>query len=113
MKNHTLILTTPKIKIPSIKILEFAKDLIAANLTNIDYFGIELDNGDDYVNDEMQSKLDNSTFITFHFEYEEINYNILNEDSIFNLIIKKINENQIGQIIIDEKDIEIYINEGQ
>lgn len=112
MIQHTIILTTPKIAIPTTNIIEFTKELISANQTNIDYFGVELDNGDDYVDSEMQSKLDNSTFLTFHFTADAIDYIIPNEDNTINLLFKLLNNNEIGQIIIDEKDIEIYINEG-
>jgi hypothetical protein len=38
MIQHTLVLTTPKISIPSTDILGFVKELISSNLTNIDYF---------------------------------------------------------------------------
>lgn len=53
MIKHTLILSTPKIEIPSTKIIDFVKDLIGDNLTNIEYFGIELNKQEDYFNDEM------------------------------------------------------------
>lgn len=110
MIQHTLILTTPLIEIPATNILDFAKDLIASNLTNIDYFGIELDNGADYVDEEMQNKFANSTYLTFHFTDIEINYLSLNEDNVINLLFNLLNNNEIGQIIVDEKDIEVYIN---
>lgn len=110
MIQHTLILTTPLIEIPATNILDFAKDLIAANLTNIDYFGVELDNGTDYVDEEMQNKFNNSTYLTFHFTDIEINYLSLNEDNVINLLFNLLNNNEIGQIIVDEKDIEVYIN---
>lgn len=109
MIQHTLILTTPLIEIPTTNILDFVKEVIAANLVNIDYFGIELDNGDDYVDEEMQSKIDNSTYLTFHFSDIEINYIIYNEDQVINLLFNKLNNNEIGQIIVTEKDVEVYI----
>ncbi|QIH37869.1 hypothetical protein G7A72_03215 [Flavobacterium sp. Sr18] len=109
MVQHTLVLTTPKIIIPSTEILEFVKELILSNLINIDYFGIELDNQADYVDDEMQLKFDTSTYITFHFEDTEIDYVILDEDNVLNLIFNQLNNNKIGEIIVDEKNIEIYI----
>lgn len=112
MIQHTLILTTPRIEIPSVNIIEFAKELIAANLTNIDYFGIELDNGEDYINEEMQAKVESSTFLTFHFTANEIYYNILNEDSVLNLLFKLLITNEIGQVVVNEKDIQIYITES-
>lgn len=113
MESYTLILTAPKAEIPSNEIIEFVKDLINSNLTNIEYFGLELDNGIDFYDEDMQSKFESLTYVILHFASEEINYKNLNEDSIYSLIIKKINENQIGQITVDEKDVEIYINEGQ
>lgn len=109
MIQHTLILTTPKIEIPSTNILEFTKELIAANLVNIDYFGVELDNGTDFVDEEMKNSIDNSTYLTFHFSDIEINYIIYTEDQVINLLFNKLNNNEIGQIIVDEKDIEVYI----
>ena len=70
MIQHTLILTVPLVKIPETNILEFAKQLIAANLVNIDYFGIELDNGDDYIDEEKMKYL--------VFEYEKLSVKIHN-----------------------------------
>lgn len=96
-------------EIPSVKILEFAKDLIAANIPTIDYFGVELDNDHDYIDDEMQNTIDNSTYLTFHFTHSEINYVILNDDEIMNLLFTLLNSNEIGQVTADEKDIEFYI----
>jgi hypothetical protein len=109
MIQHTLVLTTPKISIPSSDILDFVKELISSNLTNIDYFGVELDNVADYIDDKMQVKFDTSTYVTFHFADTEINYNILDEDNVMNLIYNQLNNNQIGEILVDEKDIDIYI----
>lgn len=109
MIQHTLILSTPKVEIPSTEILDFAKNLIVANLTSIDYFGLELDNGYDYVDDEMQNLIDNSTYLTFHFTHTDINHVILNEDEIHNLLFNFLNNSEIGQVIVDEKDIEVFI----
>lgn len=110
MIKHTLILSTPKIAIPSTKIIDFVKDLIGDNLSNIEYFGIELNKQEDYFNDEMKSKIDTSTFITLHFEDEEIAYKAHFENSVFNIIFKKLNFGEIGQVITTDKDIEIYIH---
>lgn len=112
MIQHTLILTVPLVKIPETNILEFAKQLIADNLINIDYFGVELDNGTDYVDEEMKYSIDNSTYLTFHFSDIEINYIIYTEDQVTNLLFNKLNNNEIGQIIVTEKDIEVFINQG-
>lgn len=109
MIQQTLILSTPKVEIPSTEILEFTKNLIRTNLTIIDYFGLELDNGFDYIEDEMQNTIDKTTYLTFHFTHPDINHVILNEDDVHNLLFNFLNNNEIGQVIANEKDIEIYI----
>lgn len=110
MIQHTLIFSAPKIDIPSTKIIDFVKDLISANLTNIEYFGTKQINKSDYFDEEMQSKTDTSTFITFHFDDEEISYKTHNEGAVLNIIFKKLNFGQIGQVLVSDTTIEVYIH---
>lgn len=109
MESHTLILATPKTEIPSIDIIPFVTNIIESNIANIDYFGGSLDNGIDYFDDEMKIKFESTTYITLHFENEEIYYTGIGEDKIIEMILSKIANEIIGEVIIDEKDIEIYI----
>jgi hypothetical protein len=109
MESHTLILATPKAEIPSKDIIPFVKKIIESNIANIDYFGGALDNGMDFFDDEMKLKFDGTTYITLHFEDNEIYYTGIGEDKIFEMILTKIANDKIGEVIIDEKDIEIYI----
>lgn len=109
MISHTLILSTPKTEIPNDGIISFIKELITNNLFTVDYFGIELDNQDDYRDDEMQSKFDNTTIVTFHFESIIIDYQVISEHEIFTMIHKIIDSDAKTNIIVDEKDVDIYL----
>jgi hypothetical protein len=109
MISHTLILSTPKTEIPNDGIISFIKELITNNLFTVDYFGIELDNQDDYRNDEMQSKFDNTTIVTFHFESISIDYQVISEHEIFTMIHQIIDSDAKTNIIVDEKDVDIYV----
>lgn len=109
MENHTLILSAPKLKIPESNIIEFIIDLISSNLLNIDYFGYELDNPVDYEDDEMIAKRLGTSYITFQFEADEIDYDSYKEQQTLQLIINLIESKKIGEILIDDKDIDIYI----
>lgn len=109
MISHTLILSTPKTEIPNDGIISFIKELITNNLFTVDYLGIELDNQDDYRDDEMQSKFDNTTIVTFHFESIIIDYQLISEHEIFTMIHKIIDSDAKTNIIVDEKDVDIYL----
>ena len=91
MIQHTLIFSAPKIEIPSTKIIDFVKDLISANLTNIEYFGTKQINNFDYFD-------------------EEIAYKTHNEGAVLNIIFKKLNFGEIGQVLVSDTTIEIYIH---
>jgi len=111
MKTHTLILTSPKVVIPEtdIKIIEFVKELILSNLLNVECFSGELDNQCDYIDEETANKNKNTTFLTFHFEDDDINYGNYNEERVFQFIYDKLKSQKIGQVLADEKDVEIYL----
>lgn len=111
-QTHTIILTTPRFEIPSnLNVIELLNELIHSNLVNIDYFGSELDNPVDYVDDEMKEEMETTSYLTLHFDQnasDNIDYDI-DEDSALNLVISLIMERQIKEVIVDEKDIDIYI----
>ena len=109
MENYTLILTAPKLTIPSDNIIDFVKDLILSNLVNVDYFGYELDNQVDYEDDEMITKRLGTSYITFQFELNKIEYDDYTDDEIFELIVNQLQTKKIGEVLVDEKDIDIYL----
>lgn len=112
-KTHTLILSTPRFEIKSNpNVIEIINDLIHNNLVNIDYFGYELDNQADYIDEEMALKMATSTYITFHFEQNlisEVDYKS-DEETTLNLILNIVMENQIREVLVDENEIEVYID---
>jgi len=111
-KTQTLILSTPRFVITSNpNIIEIINNLIHNNLVNIDYFGSELDNQADYIDEEMALKMATSTYITFHFEQNlinEVDYDG-DEELTLNIILSVIMENQIREVLVDENEIEVYI----
>jgi hypothetical protein len=109
MESHTLILTIPKAEIPSKDIFPFVKNIILSNIANIDYFGSEQDNQADYIDEKMQNTIDTTTYITFHFDYPEIDYDKFNEEETLQLIVDVIEQQKIGEVKIDDKDIDFFI----
>jgi hypothetical protein len=112
MVTHTLILTTPKFEIPSNpNIIEIINNLIHNNLVNIDYFGGQLDNQADFIDVEMELKINSTSFLTFHFDLNDdadIDYGN-DEETTLNSLISILMENKIREVIVDEKDIKVYI----
>ena len=111
-KTHTLVLSTPRFDIQSSpNVIEITNSLIHSNLVNVDYFGSELDNQADYIDEEMALKMATSTYITFHFDENvasKVDYDC-EEEQVLNLILSIIMENQIREVMVYENEIEIYI----
>lgn len=111
-KTHTLVLSTPRFDIQSKpNVIEIANSLIHSKLVNVDYFGIELDNQADYIDEEMALKMSTSTFITFHFDENiasQVDYDC-DEEVILNLILSILMENQIREVLVYENEIDVYI----
>lgn len=107
---HTLTLTTPKRVLGESGFLKLTTQLISNNLVEIDYFGIEPDNQADFINEEMQAKIDNNTIINIYFEGDQIDYNSFSADEILNLASKILNDTKEGtRVEANEKDIDIYV----
>ncbi len=109
MESHTIILSSPKISIPENNIIEFTKGLIVSNLLNIDYFGMGIDNQLDYIDDEMASKIESTTYITFDFDFGELYYRNFEEIEIFQFVINLLEQRGNIEIRADEKDITFYL----
>ncbi|BDU27709.1 hypothetical protein [Flavobacterium sp. GSB-24] len=107
---HTLTLTTPKRVLGESGFLKLTTQLISNNLVEIDYFGIEPDNQADYIDAEMQDKIDNNTIINIYFEGDQIDYNSFSAEEILNLASKILKEPKEGtRVVADQKDIDIYV----
>jgi ABC-type microcin C transport system permease subunit YejE len=92
-------------------VVELINTLVHNNLVNIDYFGGEMDNQADYVDESMQELINSTSYITLHFDQmasDSIEYDI-DEESALNLVISILMENQIRDVTVDKKDIDVYI----
>lgn len=108
LQNHTLILSTPLLFIPSGDVIPMVKNLISNKECNIDYFGGEHDHQADYTDEEIAEKDEATTYITFHFQSEEVNHSMLSTSEIYELILNSLDK-EIQDVIVT-KDIEIYLN---
>lgn len=108
LQDQTLILSTPLLFIPSGDVIPMIKNLISNKQCNIDYFGGELDHQVDFIDEEMAEKIEATTYITFHFQSEEINHTMLTTSEIYELILNSL-DSEIQDVIVT-KDIEIYLN---
>lgn len=85
--------------------------LINNNPFEIDYFGGELDNQADYMDDEMKADFNNHSFYTFYFDMAsdvEPNFEADN-NQIIEIITKAINENELQDVRNDGKDVDVYL----
>jgi hypothetical protein len=109
---HTLILSLPKFDIPyQPNVIDIINTAIHNNLVNIDYFGPELNNAADYIDAEMKIKIISTTYITLHFDYDfqkKLSY-ASSEDEIFSFIVSILMKQPVQKVILNEKDIEIYM----
>ena len=111
MIQHTLILAVPKMNVPSIGIVLLVNHLIDNFKTKIEYFGLEPDNQADFVDEEMEYKIANTTFIEIHFESEmPIDYDQYEVNQIHTLILDKLKYSKNKETSTDGKDITIYLN---
>lgn len=107
---HAITLITPKRILEESGFLKLTAQLISHNLVDIDYFGIEPDNQADYIDAEMQDKIDNNTIINIYFEGDQIDYNSFSPEEILNLASRILKEPKEGtRVEANEKDIDIYV----
>ncbi|KVV16343.1 hypothetical protein [Flavobacterium sp. TAB 87] len=106
---HTLILSTAIIILPSIGHCKLVLCLIENNKVDIDYFGVEIDNPADYMDEEMEAKIKNTTYINIHFEDEEIEYSKYSKEEILKLAKNLLVNLADIKISADDKDIDIYV----
>lgn len=110
MHQHTLILTTNKLMIPQEVTIDFVKTLINRGLAPVEYFGMELDNQEDYIDDDMAAVSEEITYIEIHFNTDEIiEYEDLDEVEVDNLIMDLFDKNPNSEVRIDGKDVTIYL----
>ena len=106
---HTLILSTPTFVLPKTGILKIVLFLIKENKIDIDYFGIEIDNPVDYMDEEMEIRINSTCFINLFFEDEEIDYKKYSKSDILKLAENLISNSPNSEVISYDKDIDVYV----
>ncbi|MBP4142023.1 hypothetical protein J3S90_09430 [Flavobacterium sp. P4023] len=107
---HVLILSTKRINIPASHFIQLVISLIDENEMEIDYFGIEIDNPADYLDEQMKLKINTTSFITIHFECDKIDYGSYSDEAVLNFITDVLRYDEEKEIKADDKDIEIIID---
>lgn len=110
MENHLVILSTPKRRIPKVGIKSFVETLINERLTKLEYFGDPIDNQADYIDEEMQRKMDSTSYIEIFFESENnIDYGNFDYNDFNDLIFHHLNKSKNLEFVVDKKNKTIYI----
>jgi hypothetical protein len=110
MMDHTLILSTAKVVIPEGVTIDFITNILNRGLTGIEYFGLELDNPECYIDEDMTAVASEITYFEFHFETPEpIDYDSLNEVEVDQLIYNEIKKSTRIELRADGKDITVYL----
>jgi hypothetical protein len=75
----------------------------------VDYFGIEIDNEADYMDAEMKSVSDNTSYFNFYFDTEDdIEYRSLSKIEVGELISRLFKKSLQIEVRTDNKDVTIY-----
>ena len=104
MEAHNLIIKCDRCIIPdSNNLTEFLHERLEN--PKVDYFGGEIDNPIDYVDELMVNEINNTTFITFHFDHPVD----IDQETALGIIRDAVKDGQIQHHKSDEKDIEIVL----
>ncbi|WP_343697157.1 hypothetical protein [Flavobacterium sp.] len=109
MEQHTLVLSAVKTVLPESISSDFVSALINRGLTQVEYFGREIDNHCDIISHDMEAASRDLTFIDIHFDTEDpIGYEGLDGLQVETLALNMLKECR-AEIRRDEKDITIYL----
>jgi hypothetical protein len=109
MESHTLVLSTEKVLIPEVTTVDFVTTLINRGLTQVEYFGVEIDNHCDIVSDDMEAVSSEICYIDIHFDSEQgIAYDAVSETEVHQMALDMLQECR-PEIRTDSKDITIYL----
>ncbi len=111
MKSHTLILTTTKTAIPADLNKVFVTSLINRGLALTEYFGEEIDNQHDFIDEDMDKLSAEITFIEIFFDTEApIEYDLLTETDIDTLILDLFDKSPRQDFHTDGKDVTVHLH---
>lgn len=110
--NYTLIIKMDRTPIPSEGSLRlFISEKLKSATIKVDYYGFEIDNEFDYLDEDLKNTLGASNFITFHLECENAP-EIRSSSKEIVEFVSRLFEERNSEIRVDQhqKDIEIYFN---
>lgn len=108
---HTIILSIPRRKLPEVEFLQLALYLILNEPVELDYFGLEPDNPADYLDDEMQLRIDSKTFINIYFEGDKMDYHLYSFAEVLAMATNLLIDPKEGtSVVADQKDITINLS---
>ena len=107
---HVLILSTKRINIPEGDFIPLIVSLIEEKEMEVDYFGIEINNSEDYFDEQMKLKINRTSFITIHFACDRIDYNSYTDKDVLNFTIDLLHYKEEKEVKADDKDIQIIID---
>lgn len=110
---HKMILEFSKCKIPILEseVRTFLIDRIKSGKNLLKFFGKELDGSIECNEGKFLSELEKSTFVHLHFNNEDtasINYKT-DKEHVFKLMLSVLEKQDITQIGVDGKNINIYM----
>lgn len=110
MNHHTLILSTAKLHIPEAITITYVTNLLHRGLLLIEYFGVEIDNQPDYIDQDMEEASHEISYIDFHFDTEEpIDYDSLSVPDVERLIENIIKQSDKIDLRVNSKDITVNL----
>ncbi|WP_211356613.1 hypothetical protein [Flavobacterium daemonense] len=105
MYDHTLILTTTKTATNDLS-LDFVTHLINTGDAMVEYFGVEIDNQADFIDDDMREVSREITYIEIFFDTPDpIDYDAMTEIEIDDFILKLLANSTIYDMTTDGKDV--------
>lgn len=110
MFSHTLTVSTAKIPIPDQVSIDFITSLINRGVAMVEYFGPEIDNCEDYVEEDMKLVSGQISYFEFYFSTEQsIDYDALTETEVDQVLFDAIDKSDKIKLQADQKDIMIYL----
>ena len=109
---HTVILKCDRCPLPGEDgIREFIISSLNSSLTEVEYFGCELDSAWDYIDESLQTNILSACYITLQFEDENAPDYKAGKEAIKKFMSEYFFDNS-SKIIIDSegKDVDVYFN---
>ncbi|BDU25154.1 hypothetical protein [Flavobacterium sp. GSB-24] len=110
MYNHTLTVSTARKPFPNEVSIDFVTSLINRGVAMVEYFGPEIDNCEDYVEEDMKLVSEQISYFEFYFSTEQsIDYDALSETEVDQILFDAIKKSDKIKLQSDQKDIMIYL----